>query len=163
MVIVGRMVIHGSWLHMPPCCTCPIFNDKFGFSFKTFSDYSIWLVHSMYVKQRSCVMASAVLYYCGYSLNKNVDQSNLPPLMSLVKRIFNCYLDIFITCVMPSGVPVSVPTLPVIGTVYRNYHHSALIVIFIFPGLLPKILQPSSQEHACPTWTYACLAKHNSK
>ena len=27
-----------------------------------------------------------------------------------------------------------------IGTMYRNYHHSALIVIFIFPGLLPKIL-----------------------
>ena len=50
-----------------------------------------------------------------------------------------------------------------IGTVYHNYHHSALIVIFIFPGLLPKILRPSSQEHTCPTRTYACLAKHNSK
>ena len=50
-----------------------------------------------------------------------------------------------------------------IGTVYHNYHRSALIVIFIFPGLLPKILQPSSQERTCPTWTYACLAKHNSK
>ena len=25
-----------------------------------------------------------------------------------------------------------------IGTVYHNYHRSALIVIFIFPGLLPK-------------------------
>ena len=31
-----------------------------------------------------------------------------------------------------------------IGIVYRNYHHSALIVISIFPGLLPKILRPSS-------------------
>ena len=50
-----------------------------------------------------------------------------------------------------------------IGTVYHNYHHSALIVIFVFPGLLPKILRPSSQERACPTQTYACLAKHNSK
>ena len=26
-----------------------------------------------------------------------------------------------------------------IGTVYHNYHLSALIIIFIFPGLLPKI------------------------
>ena len=31
-----------------------------------------------------------------------------------------------------------------IGTVYRNYHHPALIIIFIFPDLLPKILQISS-------------------
>ena len=31
-------------------------------------------------------------------------------------------------------------TLFMIGTVYHNYHRSALIVIFIFPGLLPKIL-----------------------
>ena len=31
-----------------------------------------------------------------------------------------------------------------IGTMYRNYHRSALIVIFIFPGLLLKILRPSS-------------------
>ena len=51
----------------------------------------------------------------------------------------------------------------VIGTMYRNYHRSALIVIFVFPGLLPKIMRPSSQECACPTLTYACLAKHNSK
>ena len=53
--------------------------------------------------------------------------------------------------------------LVLIGTMYHNYHCSTLIVIFIFPGLLPKILQSSSQEHTCPTWTYACLAKHNSK
>ena len=50
-----------------------------------------------------------------------------------------------------------------IGTVYRNYHHPGLIIIFIFPDLLPKILRPSSQERACPTQTYACLAKHYSK
>ena len=50
-----------------------------------------------------------------------------------------------------------------IGTVYRNYHCSALIIIFVFPGLLPKILRPSNQERTCPTLTYACLAKHNSK
>ena len=50
-----------------------------------------------------------------------------------------------------------------IGTVYRNYHRPALIVIFIFPDLLLKILQTSSQERTCPTRTYACLAKHNSK
>ena len=43
--------------------------------------------------------------------------------------------------------------MSMIGTVYRNYHRSALIVIFIFPGLLPKILWPSSQEHTCLTWT----------
>ena len=51
----------------------------------------------------------------------------------------------------------------VIGTMYRNYHRPALIIIFIFPDLLPKILGTSSQEHACPTRTYACLAKHYSK
>ena len=50
-----------------------------------------------------------------------------------------------------------------IGTLNRNYHCPALIVIFIFPDLLPKILRPSSQERACPTRTYACLVKHNSK
>ena len=50
-----------------------------------------------------------------------------------------------------------------IGTIYHNYHRPALISIIIFPGLLPKILHPSSQERACPTRTYACLAKHNSK
>ena len=50
-----------------------------------------------------------------------------------------------------------------IGTIYRNYHHPALIIIFVFPDLPPKILQTSSQEHACPTWTYACLSKHYSK
>ena len=27
-----------------------------------------------------------------------------------------------------------------IGTVYRNYHRPALIITFIFPDLLPKIL-----------------------
>ena len=46
---------------------------------------------------------------------------------------------------------------------YHNYHHTALIIIFVFPGLLPKILQPSSEEHAYPTQIYACLTKHNSK
>ena len=50
-----------------------------------------------------------------------------------------------------------------IGTVYRNYHRPALIIIFIFPDLLLKILWTSSQERACPTRTYACLAKHYSK
>ena len=52
---------------------------------------------------------------------------------------------------------------PLIGTVYRNYHRPALIITFIFPDLLPKILRTSSQERACPTWTYACLIKHYSK
>ena len=41
-----------------------------------------------------------------------------------------------------------------IGTVYRNYHRPALIIIFAFPDLLPKILRTSSQERACPTRTY---------
>ena len=50
-----------------------------------------------------------------------------------------------------------------IGTVYRNYHHPALINYIIFPDLLPKILQTSSQGRACPTRTYACLIKHYSK
>ena len=50
-----------------------------------------------------------------------------------------------------------------IGTMYRNYHRPALIITFIFPDLLPKILQTSSQGHACPTRTYACLIKHYSK
>ena len=27
-----------------------------------------------------------------------------------------------------------------IGTMYHNYHHPALIVIFIIPGLFPNIL-----------------------
>ena len=49
-----------------------------------------------------------------------------------------------------------------IGTVYHNYHCPALIITFIFPDLLPKILLTSSQEHACPTRTYACLIKHYS-
>ena len=31
-----------------------------------------------------------------------------------------------------------------IGTMYRNYHHPALIITFIFPDLLPKILRTSS-------------------
>ena len=53
--------------------------------------------------------------------------------------------------------------MPVIGTVYHNYHRPALIILFIFPDLLPKILRTSSQERACPTWTYACLVKHYSK
>ena len=55
------------------------------------------------------------------------------------------------------------PPWLLVGTVYRNYHRPALIVIFIFPDLLPKILRTSSQKRACPTWTYVCLAKHNSK
>ena len=49
-----------------------------------------------------------------------------------------------------------------IGTVYRNYHRPALIITFIFPDLLPKILRTSSQGRACPTRTYACLIKHYS-
>ena len=52
--------------------------------------------------------------------------------------------------------------LPVDRYHVHNYHHPALIIIFIFPDLLLKILQTSSQEHACPTRTYACLAKHYS-
>ena len=32
-----------------------------------------------------------------------------------------------------------------IGTVYHNYHRPALILIFLFPDLLPKILRTSSQ------------------
>ena len=51
----------------------------------------------------------------------------------------------------------------VIGTMYRNYHRPALIITFIFPDLLPKILRTSSQGRACPTRTYACLIKHYSK
>ena len=48
------------------------------------------------------------------------------------------------------------PELPqeqseMIGTVYHNYHRPALMVIFIFPDLLPKILRPSSQERARPS------------
>ena len=50
-----------------------------------------------------------------------------------------------------------------IGTVYHNYHRPALIITFIFPDLLPKILQTSSQGRTCPTRTYACLIKHYSK
>ena len=50
-----------------------------------------------------------------------------------------------------------------IGTVYHNYHRPALIITFIFPDLLPKILRTSSQGRACPTRTYACLIKHYSK
>ena len=50
-----------------------------------------------------------------------------------------------------------------IGTVHHNYHHPALIITFIFPDLLLKILRTSSQECACPTRTYACLIKHHSK
>ena len=46
---------------------------------------------------------------------------------------------------------------------YHNYHRPALIITFIFPDLLPKILRTSSQERACPTQTYACLIKHYSK
>ena len=49
-----------------------------------------------------------------------------------------------------------------IGTMYHNYHCPALIITFIFPDLLPKILRTSSQGRACPTRTYACLAKHYS-
>ena len=51
----------------------------------------------------------------------------------------------------------------VIGTLYRNYHRPALIIIFVFQNLSPKILRTSSQERTCPTRTYACLAKHYSK
>ena len=50
-----------------------------------------------------------------------------------------------------------------IGTVYHNYHRPALIIIFVFPDLLLKILRTSSQGRACPTQTYACLIKHYSK
>ena len=50
-----------------------------------------------------------------------------------------------------------------IGTMYHNYHHPALIITFIFPDLLLKILRTSSQGRACPTRTYACLVKHYSK
>ena len=50
-----------------------------------------------------------------------------------------------------------------IGTMYHNYHRPALIIIFIFPDLPPKILQTSSQERACSTRTYVCLVKHYSK
>ena len=49
-----------------------------------------------------------------------------------------------------------------IGTMYHNYHRPALIITFIFPDLLPKILQTPSQGRACPTQTYACLIKHYS-
>ena len=50
-----------------------------------------------------------------------------------------------------------------IGTVYHNYHCPALIITFIFPDLLPKILRTSIQGRAYPTQTYACLIKHYSK
>ena len=50
-----------------------------------------------------------------------------------------------------------------IGTVYHNYHRPALIITFIFPDLLPKILRTSSQGCACPSRTYVCLIKHYSK
>ena len=59
-------------------------------------------------------------------------------------------------------IPEPQDALQLIGTMYHNYHRPALIVIFIFPDLLLKILQTSSQERACPTQTYVCLAKHNS-
>ena len=61
------------------------------------------------------------------------------------------------------AVPHIEPVRRVIGTVYRNYHHPALIIIIVFPDLPPKILRTSSQEHACPARTYGCLAKHYSK
>ena len=54
-------------------------------------------------------------------------------------------------------------SLSMIGTVYRNYHRPALTIIFIFPDLLPKILQTSKSGMQCPTWTYACLVKHYGK
>ena len=54
-------------------------------------------------------------------------------------------------------------TAPVIGTVYRNYHRPALIITFIFPDILLKILRTSSQGRTCPSRTHACLIKHYSK
>ena len=63
---------------------------------------------------------------------------------------------------VPSPSSELEPAKP-IGTVYRNYHHPTLIITFIFPDLLLKILRTSSQERTCPTWTYACLVKHYSK
>ena len=57
----------------------------------------------------------------------------------------------------------SIPYKMVIGTVYHNYHRPALIITFIFPDLLPKILRTPSQGRACPAWTYACLIKQYSK
>ena len=50
----------------------------------------------------------------------------------------------------------------VIGTMYRNYHRPALIITFIFPDFLPKILRTTSQERACLRRTYACLTKRYS-
>ena len=54
-------------------------------------------------------------------------------------------------------------TWELIGTMYRNYHCPALIITFIFPDLLPKILRTSSQGRTCPTQTDTCLIKHHSK
>ena len=50
-----------------------------------------------------------------------------------------------------------------IGTVYRNSSSSTNNNYLSFQIFPPKILRTSSQEHACPTQTYACLAKHYSK
>ena len=43
-----------------------------------------------------------------------------------------------------------------IGTVYRNYHHPALIIIFIFADLPPKILRTSSPG-AHMSYTDLCM------
>ena len=42
-----------------------------------------------------------------------------------------------------------------IGTVYHNYHRPALVIIFIFPDLLLKILQTSSGE--CISYMDLCM------
>ena len=89
---------------------------------------------------------------------------SLPIIMTFTETV-SVTVTCHVACITFSSAPhasFSI-SLMMIGTVYRNYHHPALIIIFVFPGLLPKILQPSSQEHACPTWTCACLAKHYSK
>ena len=46
--------------------------------------------------------------------------------------------------------------LTMIGTVYRNYHHSALIVIFIFPGLPPE--DPATlKSGVCMSYMDLCM------
>ena len=55
-------------------------------------------------------------------------------------------------------------TLEVIGTVYRNYHCSVLTLFYyIFSDLPRRSCGTQAQEHTCPTQTYACLVKYNSK
>ena len=86
-----------------------------------------------------------------------------PVAMGTVEEIKNTLIESNRVAAMPIPQFYGKKGEKLIGTVYRNYHRPALIITFIFPDLLPKILRTSSQERACPTRTYACLIKHYSK